>query len=73
MRFEFDSTAYRIEAEDGSEKFNCSCSYQYYGLCKKLLSPSQYENHIALSKDGIFNVSKVRLNAGIEYMKNNPF
>ena len=75
MKFEFDSSAKTIASENGEENivFHCNSTYQYYGLCKQLLTPIQQDKHIALMNDGIYYVSKERLKAGIEYMKNNPF
>lgn len=75
MRFEFDQTVRVITSEDYDRPiiFKCNSSYQYRGLCERLLSPSQIDKHIALSMDGIYNVSEKRLLDGIEYMKNNEF
>jgi len=56
---------------DGGLSFKCNSTYQYYELCKILLSESQFDAHIADSKDGIYNLSKKRVKEGIEYMKDN--
>lgn len=76
MRFEFDQTAKTITCEDYTDEpiiFKCNSYYQYNGLCKNLLSPSQQEKHIAYSIDGIYSVSNKRLKLGQEYMKTNDF
>lgn len=74
MRFEFDTILKRATYEgdeDGIKSFHCTSTYQFRDLCDVLLSESQLDRLIGLSKDGIYNISKKRYLAGLVYMENN--
>jgi len=75
MKFEFDQTARNIETIEGDVRivFRTTSFYQYSELCERLLAPKQWEHHIGLSHDGIFDVAAKRLKAGLDYMQNNSF
>lgn len=74
MKLVFDQWTRRVEDEESGEiVFQCNSNLQYYGLMKVLLSPSQHDKHMGDSKDLTLSISKKRLEAGKEYMKNNPY
>lgn len=72
MRFEIDSSIYLIEYLDDEEDIKdikCVNHHQFYDLLDIILTESQHIRFI--DSDGIYNISKKRYLAGVEYMKDN--
>lgn len=72
MRFEIDSSIHVFEYLDNDENiqdFKCVNANQFHKLCNILLTDKQLFRFV--NSDGIYNISKKRYLAGVEYMKDN--
>lgn len=75
MKFEFDQICWHVTYEgdeDDVQDFKCNSGRQFEGLIKHLLTPAQW-NRFSEDRGIVFEVSKKRYLAGVEYMKNNPY
>lgn len=72
LKFEFDSVAKILTFKGGGDNIQpikLLNRFEYDEFCKIILSPSQFSNHRALMKDGLFKVSKKRYFAATEWLK----
>lgn len=75
MKFEFDVVLHQVNYEgdeDDVQDFKCGSPYEFWGLVKLLLSPKDLDK-LTGDQGVVFNVSKKRYLAGVEYINNNPF